>query len=151
MVSAKSLWANGLQGDAKNSNFKIFKNALYVKSGNMPLILYRSNCLEILSLHDFHRFVGMLFFMYTIWQGLHSCPQINSHWCSQWTEEIRIYCNWPKYFNENNHVDKESIHKNTWPACWISKTSKPRAPGCKYTSWKWGHPWYVSQCVCHVI
>ena len=41
MVSAKSLWGTvlfgGKQTDAKNSNFKNFESALYMKSGSMPL------------------------------------------------------------------------------------------------------------------
>ena len=42
MVSDKSLWGNelragNLQRDAKNSNFKIFENSLYMKSGSMHL------------------------------------------------------------------------------------------------------------------
>ena len=42
MISTKFLWGNVLLGgkqqiDAKNSNFEIFDNALYMKSVNMPL------------------------------------------------------------------------------------------------------------------
>ena len=43
MISAKFVWGNvifggKLQIDAKNSNFEIFENALYLKSVSMPLI-----------------------------------------------------------------------------------------------------------------
>ena len=43
MISAKFLWGNVLFGGklqigAKNSNFKIFESALYMKSVSMPLI-----------------------------------------------------------------------------------------------------------------
>ena len=43
MISDKFLWGNvffggKLQIDAKNSNFKIFESALYLKSVSMPLI-----------------------------------------------------------------------------------------------------------------
>ena len=42
MISAKFLWGNvflggNLQIEAKNSNFEIFENALYMKSVSMPL------------------------------------------------------------------------------------------------------------------
>ena len=44
MISAHFLWENvflreDLLTDVKNSNFKIFESALYLKSGSVPLTL----------------------------------------------------------------------------------------------------------------
>ena len=53
MIAAKFLWGNVLLGgkqqkDAKNSNFKIFESALYMKSVSMSLIIQENQFSHLL-------------------------------------------------------------------------------------------------------